>query len=44
MGFLNDMLILDTINLNWRKGSIVNAPTPRNSYDATLLPSQHIIR
>ena len=44
MGFLNDMLILDTINLNWRKGSIVNAPTPRNSYGATFLPSQHIIR
>ena len=40
---LNDMLILDTINLNWEKGSSVNAPTPRIGYDATLLLSQHII-
>jgi len=37
------MLILDTINLNWKKGSSVNAPTPRIGYDATLLLSQHII-
>ncbi len=40
---LNDMLILDTINLNWEKGSLVNAPTPRSYYGATLLPNQHII-
>jgi len=39
----NDMLILDTINLNWEKGSFVNAPTPRTRYGATLLPNQHII-
>jgi len=39
----NDMLILDTINLNWEKGSLVNAPTPRSYYGATLLPNQHII-
>jgi len=39
----NDMLILDTINMNWGKGSLVNAPTPRDVYGATLLPNQHII-
>ncbi len=39
------MLILDTINLNWEKGSlvIVNTPSPREAYGATLLPNQHII-
>ena len=37
------MLILDTINLNWGKGSNVNVPTPRDAYGATLLPNQHII-
>src|SRR6266498_5778972 len=41
--YVKDMLILDTINLNWGKGSSVNAPTPRNFYGATLLPNQHII-
>ncbi|RGB38567.1 hypothetical protein C1646_665279 [Rhizophagus diaphanus] len=41
--FLNDMLILDTINLSWNKGSIVNAPTPRVYYGATLLPNNRII-
>jgi len=40
---LNDMLILDTINLNWGKGSFVNAPTPIILYGATLLSNQHII-
>ncbi len=40
---VNDMLILDTINLNWGKGSSVNAPTPRSFYGATLLSNQHII-
>ncbi|RIA85750.1 hypothetical protein C1645_830342 [Glomus cerebriforme] len=41
--FLNDMLILDTINLSWGKGSVVNAPTAKNSYGATLLPNNNII-
>src|SRR6266542_1611799 len=40
---LNDMLILNTINLIWEKGSLVNVPTPRDEYGATLLPNQHII-
>ncbi|RIA85743.1 hypothetical protein C1645_830334 [Glomus cerebriforme] len=39
----NDMLILDTINLNWGKGSLVNAPTPRGDYGATLLSNNNII-
>ena len=39
----NDMLILDTINLKWEKGSSVNVPHPRVFYSATLLPNQHII-
>ncbi|RIA79410.1 hypothetical protein C1645_840758 [Glomus cerebriforme] len=30
--FVNDMLILDTINLSWGKGSLVNAPAPRALY------------
>ncbi|RIA85749.1 hypothetical protein C1645_879109 [Glomus cerebriforme] len=41
--FLNDMLILDTINLSWGIGSVVNAPTARSSYGATLLPNNNII-
>jgi len=38
-----DMPILDTINLNWGKGSLANAPTPIEGYGATLLSNQHII-
>ncbi|CAG8660234.1 13853_t:CDS:2 [Rhizophagus irregularis] len=38
-----DMLILDTINLNWEKGSLFNAPTGRGDYGATLLPNQIIL-
>ena len=41
--YQNDMLILDTINLNWGKGNLVGAPTSRFSYGATLLPNQKII-
>ncbi|RIA80311.1 hypothetical protein C1645_810500, partial [Glomus cerebriforme] len=41
--FANDMLILDTINLSWGKGSLINAPTPRDQYSATLLPNNNII-
>ena len=39
----NDMLILDTINLSFGRGSLVGAPTPTNGYGATLLPNQQII-
>ncbi|CAG8530091.1 6737_t:CDS:2 [Funneliformis caledonium] len=39
----NDLLVLDIINLSWGKASIVNAPTPRFYYGATLLPDQCII-
>ncbi|PKY48536.1 hypothetical protein RhiirA4_464166 [Rhizophagus irregularis] len=42
-GIVNDMLILNTINLNWEKGSLVNAPAPRYNYGATLLPNNKII-
>ncbi|PKB93262.1 hypothetical protein RhiirA5_441852 [Rhizophagus irregularis] len=41
--YANEMLILDTINLSWSKGSIINAPTPRINYGAVLLPSNKII-
>ncbi|RIA89136.1 hypothetical protein C1645_876913 [Glomus cerebriforme] len=41
--YFNDMLILDTINLSWGKGSLDNAPTPRCDYGATLLPNNNII-
>ncbi|PKK59334.1 hypothetical protein RhiirC2_794975 [Rhizophagus irregularis] len=41
--YANEMLILDTINLSWNKGSIINAPAPRINYDAVLLPSNKII-
>ncbi|GBB96546.1 hypothetical protein RclHR1_02780009 [Rhizophagus clarus] len=41
--FANDMLILDTINFNWGKGSVVNAPIPRSNYGATLLSNNKII-
>ncbi|EXX73432.1 Kel2p [Rhizophagus irregularis DAOM 197198w] len=40
---INDMLILDTLNLNCKKGSLVNAPIPRSEYSATLLPDNKII-
>ncbi|GBB96541.1 hypothetical protein RclHR1_02780004 [Rhizophagus clarus] len=40
---VNDMLILDTINLSWGKGSSINAPTPRFNFGATLLPGNKII-
>ncbi len=39
----NDMLILDTINLNWGRGSLINAPTPRSLYGATFLPNKNIV-
>ncbi|GBB96542.1 hypothetical protein RclHR1_02780005 [Rhizophagus clarus] len=40
---VDDMLILDTINLSWEKGSSLNAPTSRYSFGATLLPNNKII-
>ncbi|RIA88180.1 hypothetical protein C1645_877589 [Glomus cerebriforme] len=41
--FANDMLILDTINLSWKKGSFINAPISRAYHGATLLPNNNII-
>jgi hypothetical protein len=40
---VNDMLILDTMNLSWGKGSSVGAPSSRLSYGAALLSDQSII-
>jgi N-acetylneuraminic acid mutarotase len=40
---VNDMVILDTINLSWGKGSSVGAPTPRILYGAVLLSSNRKI-
>ncbi|CAB4414074.1 unnamed protein product [Rhizophagus irregularis] len=42
-GDLNDLLILDTINLSWKKGNSINAPSPRRNYGATFLPSNNNI-
>ncbi|PKC67293.1 galactose oxidase [Rhizophagus irregularis] len=42
-GDLNDMLILDTINLSWKKGNSINAPSPRRNYGATFLPNNNNI-
>ncbi|RHZ84379.1 hypothetical protein Glove_82g96 [Diversispora epigaea] len=36
--FFNDMIILDTILWTWKSGSIVNAPSPRQGFSATMLP------
>jgi hypothetical protein len=41
--YLNDMLILDTINLVWGKGNLVGVPTGRENYGAVLLPDNSII-
>ncbi|PKY52911.1 hypothetical protein RhiirA4_470821, partial [Rhizophagus irregularis] len=43
LNYVSEMLILDTINLNWSEGSIINAPTPRVNYGAILLPNNKII-
>ena len=37
------MLILDTINPNWGKKSLVNAPSSRVNYGAILLPNNNIL-
>jgi hypothetical protein len=41
--FVDDMLILDTKNLGWSKGSLVNAPIPRRNYGAALFSKNKII-
>jgi hypothetical protein len=41
--YVNDMLILDTINLVWGKGNLVGVPTGRDDYGAVLLPDNSII-
>ncbi|GBB99631.1 hypothetical protein RclHR1_03590006 [Rhizophagus clarus] len=41
--YVNDMLILDTMNLSWGQGSLIGAPTARGNYGAALLPNNNII-
>jgi hypothetical protein len=42
--YFDDMFILDSINLNWKKVSSINAPSPRVFYGgAILLPNKKII-
>jgi N-acetylneuraminic acid mutarotase len=41
--FVNDMFILDSIILSWKKASSINAPSPRAAYGAVLLPNNNII-
>ncbi|RIA96739.1 hypothetical protein C1645_754180 [Glomus cerebriforme] len=41
--YVNDMLVLDSINLSWGKGNSLNGPSPRVNYGATLLPNQNIL-
>src|SRR5438046_7200223 len=38
--YTNDMFILDTMNLSWKKANSINAPSPRFEYGAVFLPSQ----
>ena len=40
---VNDMIIIDTVNLSYGKGSSVGAPAPRAVYGAVLLPDNNII-
>ena len=37
------MLILDTLNYDWGKGSIVGAPTPRINYGTIIIPDSKIV-
>lgn len=41
--FTNDMYILDTIYLSWKKASSINAPSSRDGYSAVFLPNKSII-
>jgi N-acetylneuraminic acid mutarotase len=43
VNYVNDMFILDSINLSWKKASLINAPTPRIQYGAVFLPNKNII-
>ncbi|CAG8722279.1 13005_t:CDS:2, partial [Funneliformis caledonium] len=38
-----DMVILDTINFRWRRGSLIHAPISREDYGSTILPNQIIV-
>jgi N-acetylneuraminic acid mutarotase len=43
VNYTNDMFILDSINLSWKKVSSVNAPSQRTLYGAVFLPNKKII-
>ncbi|CAG8514386.1 1360_t:CDS:2 [Funneliformis caledonium] len=40
--YRNDMIIFDTLNLDWKIGSSINAPSPRAVFGSTLI-SDHLI-
>ena len=40
---INDMFILDSRNLSWKKASSVGAPSPRTQYSALFLPNKNIL-
>ncbi|CAB4414997.1 unnamed protein product [Rhizophagus irregularis] len=41
--YVNDMHVLDTINLSWKKFSSIGAPSVRDGYGAVFLPTKQII-
>ena len=41
--YVNDMFILDSINLSWKRVSSINAPSPRSQLGAVLLPNNNIL-
>ncbi|POG59159.1 hypothetical protein GLOIN_2v1724489 [Rhizophagus irregularis DAOM 181602=DAOM 197198] len=43
VNYVNDMHILDTINLSWKKASSIGAPSNRDGYGAVFLPNKKII-
>jgi len=41
--YVNDMFILDTIYLSWKKANSINAPSNRDGYGAVFLPNKNIL-
>src|ERR1044072_4782389 len=41
--YYNDMFILDSINLSWKKSNSINPPSPRDNDVAEFLPDKTII-
>lgn len=40
---INDMFIINSNNLSWKKANSINSPFPRTQYGAVLLPNKFII-